>query len=44
MNDTYIVTVYSVIDDLLKLHGYTDDIRIKVSAAEVLTVAVIAAK
>ena len=44
MNDTYIVTVYSVIDDLLKLHGYKDDVRSKVSAAEVLTVAVLAAK
>ena len=44
MNDTYIVTVYSVIDDLLKAHGYVDDIRSTVSAAEILTVAVLAAK
>ena len=44
MNDDYIVTVYSVIDDLLKAHGYEDDKRTKVSAAEILTVAVVAAK
>lgn len=44
MNDSYIVTVYSAIDDLLKLHGYSDDVRCTISAAEVLTVAVIAAK
>jgi hypothetical protein len=44
MNDTYIVTAYSVTDDLLKAHGYTDDVRATISAAEILTVAVIAAK
>ena len=44
MNDTYIVTAYSVIDDLLKAHGYTDDRRATISAAEILTVAVVAAK
>lgn len=44
MNDAYIVTVYSVIDDLLKAHGYRDDVRATVSAAEILTVAVVAAK
>lgn len=44
MNDTYIVTVYSVIDDLLKAHGYSDDVRATISAAEILTVAVVAAK
>ena len=44
MNDIYIVTAYSVIDDLLKAHGYADDVRATISAAEILTVAVVAAK
>jgi hypothetical protein len=44
MNDTYIVTAYSVIDDLLKAYGYTDDVRATVGAAEIMTVAVVAAK
>jgi len=44
MNDTYIVTAYSVIADLLKAHGYQDDPRATVSAAEILIVAVVAAK
>jgi hypothetical protein len=44
MNDTYIVTTYAVIDDLLKAYGYQDDSRAKSTAAEILTVAVIAAK
>lgn len=44
MNDTYIVTVYSVIDDLLKAYGYVDDVRATISAAEILTVAVVAAR
>jgi hypothetical protein len=44
MNDTYIVTAYSVIDDLLKAQGYADDVRATLSAAEILTVAVVAAK
>jgi hypothetical protein len=44
MNDTYIVTAYSVIDDLLKAHDYSDDVRATISAAEILTVAVVAAK
>lgn len=44
MNDTYIVTAYSVIEDLLKAYGYQDDPRARVSAAEVLIVAVVAAK
>jgi len=39
MNDTYIVTAYSVIEDLLTAHGYQDDVRSTVSAAEVLIVA-----
>ncbi len=44
MNDTYIVTAYSVIADLWKAHGYHDDPRATVSAADILTVAVVAAK
>ncbi|HEX3054397.1 MAG TPA: hypothetical protein VHP83_27325 [Aggregatilineaceae bacterium] len=43
MNDTYIVTVYVIID-LLRVMNYQDDERAEVSAAEILTVAVIAAK
>ena len=44
MNDTYIVTVYAVLDDLLKVLRYHDDGRAELSAAEILTVAVVAAK
>lgn len=44
MNDTYIVTTYVVIDDILKAYGYQDDSRAQSSAAEILTVAVVAAK
>lgn len=44
MNGTYIVIVYVVIDDLLKAYGYQDDCRAQGSAAEILTVAVVAAK
>lgn len=44
MNDDYIVTTYCVIDDILKAYGYQDDCRAQGSAAEVLTVAVVAAK
>lgn len=44
MNDHYIVTVFVVIDDLLKANDYHDDRRAQCSAAEVLTVAVVAAK
>jgi hypothetical protein len=44
MNDTYIVTVYVVIDDLLRVMQYHDDRRAELSAAEILTVAVVAAK
>jgi hypothetical protein len=44
MNDTYIVTVYVVIDDILKAHGFEDDCRARGTAAEILTVGVIAAK
>ena len=44
MNDTYIVTTYVVIDDILKAHGYEDDCRATGTAAEILMVGVIAAK
>jgi hypothetical protein len=44
MNDTYIVTVYVVIDDLLKGFTFTENCRASSSAAEILTVAVLAAK
>lgn len=44
MNDSYIVTCYVVIDDSLKAWGFREDGRAKGSAAEILTVAVIAAK
>jgi len=44
MNDTYIVTTYVVIDDILKMSGFEDDCRATGHAAETLTVAVLAAK
>ncbi|HRE47515.1 MAG TPA: hypothetical protein PLD47_07300 [Aggregatilineales bacterium] len=44
MNDRYIVTIYVVIDDILKAYGYADDCRATGTAAEILTVGVIAAK
>jgi hypothetical protein len=44
MNDTYIVTLYVIIEDTLNLMGYVDDGRAQVKAAEVLTVAIVAAK
>jgi hypothetical protein len=44
MNATYIVTSYVVIDDVLKMMGHTDDSRAHVSSAEILTVAIVAAK
>ena len=44
MNDAYIVTVYCVIADILKAYDYQDDRRARVSAAEILLVAVVAAK
>ena len=43
MNDSYIVTAFVVLDDLLKAHAYQEDCRAQSSAAEVLTVAVVAA-
>jgi len=44
MNDTYIVTSYVVIDDILKAWDFQDDCRARGYAAEILTVAVMAAK
>ena len=44
MNEDYIVTVYYVMDEMLKGVNHQDDARSQVSAAEVLTVAVIAAR
>lgn len=44
MNDNYIVTAFVVLDDVLKAYGYQEDCRTQSSAAEVLTVAVVAAK
>jgi hypothetical protein len=44
MNDTYIVTSYVVIDDILKAWDFQDDCRVQGYAAEILTVAVLAAK
>jgi len=44
MNDTYIVVAYSVLEDLLTAYGYQFDVRSRVRAAEVLIVAVVAAK
>jgi hypothetical protein len=44
MNDTYIVTTYVVIDDILKGYGFENDVRASSTAAEILTVGVIAAK
>ena len=44
MNDTYIVTTYVVIDNVLKAYGFEDDWRATGTAAEILTVGVVAAK
>lgn len=44
MDDTYIVTVYVVIDAMLQALNYQDDCRAEMTAAEVLTVAVVAAR
>ena len=44
MDDSYIVTSYCVIEDILKAYGYQDDVRATISAAEILIVAIIAAK
>ena len=44
MNDTYIVTVYVIIDDLLKAMNHQDDSRASLNGAEILTIAVLSAK
>jgi hypothetical protein len=44
MNDTFIVTTYVVIDTVLKAYGLEDDCRATCTAANILTVGVIAAK
>lgn len=44
MNDDYIVPVYVIMDELLTLMKYQDDCRAQITAAEILTVAVVAAK
>jgi Transposase DDE domain len=44
MDMHFIVTTYTVFDDLLKRLNYQEDCRSQMSAAEVLTVAVVAAK
>jgi hypothetical protein len=43
MNDTLIVTVYVILDDLLRVMGHRTDPRARTSDSEVLTVGVIAA-
>lgn len=43
MNDTLIVTVYVVLDDLLRALGHRTDCRARTSDSEVLTIGVIAA-
>lgn len=44
MNDDYIVTVFVVIDDLLKVMNHQDDVRASLSSAEIATIAIVAAK
>lgn len=44
MNDTYSVTAFVVLDDLLKVYAYQEDCRAQSRAAEILRVAVVAAK
>lgn len=44
MNDGYIVTVYVVIREILEGMRYEDDRRAQMSAAEIMTVAVVSAK
>ena len=42
--DLHIVAFYTLSDDLLIQHQYRDDPRIKMSAAEVITTALVAAE
>ena len=44
MNDDYIVPVYTILDDILQVMNYQDDVRATLSGAEILTIAVISAK
>lgn len=44
MNDTYIVTTFVVMDDLLQLMKYQDDSRVQICTSEIILIAVIAAK
>jgi IS5 family transposase len=44
MDALYIVTVYVVLDDSLKAMQYEDDVRSTLSAAEILTVGIVAAR
>jgi len=44
MNDNYIVTVFVVVDDMLKAMNYQTNVRAHVSHAEVITVAMIASR
>jgi hypothetical protein len=44
MNDSYIVTAFVLIDDLMNLIGHSDDSRVTVSGSEIIIVAVVAAK
>lgn len=44
MNDDYIVPVYTILDDILQLMNYQDDVRATMSGAEILTIAVVSAK
>ncbi len=44
MNDDYIVPVYVIIDELLGAMNYQDDVRAQVKAAEIMTIAIVAAK
>src|SRR5690348_4758611 len=44
MNALYIVTVYVIIADTLQMMGYRDNERSRITTAEILTVAVVAAK
>ena len=44
MDDDFIVTAYVVIDKVMRTLGHRDDVRAKAADAEVLTVAVVAAR
>lgn len=44
MNDDYSVPVYMILDDVMGMMNYQDDPRARISASEILTVAVVAAK